>query len=134
MVIIWRGWGFLVIPIAFACFVVGAMMGASLQGMGLAANWAQALGYLIATAVAAGGIWIIARMITNSRPPRRLVDQQTGQEVVIRADAGSLFFIPTRFWAFIVLALGLLMTVSLAAGHDPLAETSSSDATAGQKL
>jgi hypothetical protein len=134
MFIVWRGWGILVIPIAFACFIVGTMIGTGLQGTGLMPNWAQAAGTLIGTAVSAGGIWIIAQMITNSRPPRRFIDQQTGQEIVVRSDAGSLFFIPTRFWAFIVLALGLLMSVSLALGHDPLAETSPSDATPAQKL
>lgn len=134
MIIVWRGWGILVLPIAFACFIVGTIIGAGLHGLGLALNWAQALGSLIGTAVGAGGIWIIAQMITNSRPPRRFTDQQTGQEIVVRANAGSLFFIPTRFWAFIVLALGLLMTVSLALGHDPLAETSPSDAAPAQKL
>ncbi len=133
MIIIWRGWGFVVLPIVIACVIVGGMMGTGIASLGLAATWANALGTLIATAVGAGGIWIIAQMITRGRPPRRLVDQQTGQEIVIRPDAGSLFFIPTRFWAFIVLALGLLMTVSLAMGHDPLAETSSG-ATPAQKL
>jgi len=116
MIIIWRGWGILILPIAFACVIVGGMIGAGLRDLGLTANWAGALGALIATAVGAGGIWIIAQMITNSRPPRRFIDQQTGQEIVVRADAGSLFFIPTRFWAFILGGLGLLEAVALAIG------------------
>ncbi len=134
MIIIWRGWGFLVLPIMFACALVAEMMGNALTGTGLASNWAHALGYVIATAVGSAGIWIIAKLIVGNKPPRRLVDQATGQEVVIRADAGSLFFIPTRFWAFIVLGLGLLLALSQATGYDLSTKTAADPAPATQKL
>ncbi len=108
--LIWRTWGILVIPILVVAFVLGAFLGGVFESAGLSGHVGLRLGYAIATLASAAAIWFMAKAIAG-RPTRRLIDQATGREVLIRRDAGSLFFINTKYWAFIVLALGLLMCI-----------------------
>ena len=55
-----------------------------------------------------------ARPADQGRPcrtagrPRRVFDPDTGRDVFVTRNAGSLFFIPTRYWAFIALGLAVL--------------------------
>ena len=118
MFLIWRGWGIVVVPIVFIALILAVISGEALAPLGLPGNWSQAIPMGIASILAAALIWFLARSI-GGRPSKRLVDPASGQQYIIRRDAGSLFFIPTRFWAFIILALGLLMTMGLAANMVP---------------
>lgn len=117
--IIWRGWGFLVIPLAIAAAVAGMGVALILERTGLPVDLRYRICAAISGAVGAALIWFVARAFEGG-PTRRLVDPDSGQQYVIRRSAGSLFFIPTRYWAFIVLALGLLAS---ALGYTPARAT-----------
>lgn len=110
MLIIWRGWGILV-PLFL---IVGLVISAALRGLagGAAAGPAQALMPLLTGVIAGGGIWFAARAI-EARPGRIFIDKATGREIKVGANAGSFFFIPTRYWAFIALGLGVLLAITL---------------------
>jgi hypothetical protein len=106
-IIFWRGIGIIVPIFSFVAFVLAIVLSVSLENYGIQQKWAGPLAFAILTSIAAGLIWYIAVRV-GGRPKRILVDAATGREVTLQADAGSFMFIPTRFWAFIVLALGFL--------------------------
>jgi|SRR5882762_6063339 len=107
--IIWKGWGILVVVIVVVCMVV--IQG----GIGLISgdpnfdklhHWPFGLALL----VSAIPIYFTGLKL-NSSPGRVLLDPRTGREVVFRRQH-SLFFIPFQYWAFIVGAIGLVVLVS----------------------
>ena len=112
MILIWRGWGIIVVPIVFIAFFAAIFLSEALIPLGLTERWSQMISLVVASVAAAAAIWFSAKAIAG-RPTKRLVDPESGQQYLITRDAGSLFFIPTRFWAFIVIALGLLTGVIL---------------------
>ncbi len=65
--------------------------------------------------VAGFAIWFITKAIED-KPGRIFIDKATGQEIKVGANAGSFFFVPTRYWAFIVVGLGLLAGVAMISG------------------
>lgn len=88
--IIWRGFGIMVVVLA----VIGVMVG-SLGSL--------PLGMLVAAALTYG----MHRLIEAKQPPRVLVDQQTGQEVILKPKH-DLFFVPVKYWSYVFVALGVL--------------------------
>lgn len=109
--IIWRGWGILVLPIAAVAFIAAMALADFMMSLQVSRYVAEPIAFTTAFAAAGAGIWFLAKALTG-RNKRTLVDPATGQQFVYGSSAGSLFFIPTRFWAFIVLALGILVGVS----------------------
>lgn len=106
MILVWRGYGALVALIAVAAFFLAGAInaGAHLQppysGMVLGS-----------CAVFAGaGVWVFA-MWMEGRPGRTYIDKASGREFTVGQDAGSLFFVPTKYWAFIIPGLWMLATL-----------------------
>jgi hypothetical protein len=64
--------------------------------------------YVLIQAAVGAGIWFFAKTIED-RPGQVLIDKTTGHEITIRPNAGSLFFIPTRYWAFIIPGLSAMI-------------------------
>ena len=71
----------------------------------------QALTATVAGLSSAGVVWFASKKL-EERPGRVFIDKATGQEIKVGASAGSFFFIPTRYWTYILLTIGLAMTVS----------------------
>ncbi len=116
--LIWRGPGILA-GIIMAVAIFGAYAGAL--------EVAPGAPLIDAGAAAAGGvigglaIWFLAKALEGGTP-RVLVDKATGQEVTVKGDAGSLFFIPTKYWAFITVVGGLALAYGAYLGVDIFAE------------
>lgn len=108
--IIWRGPGFLVIAYGFGAVVVAMVLGGVLTSLGVRSDWAMSAAIAIAAIAGAAAIWFTAKALSG--PSRRLVDPATGQTFLMRRDAGSLFFIPTRYWAFVLLVVGLFVAIA----------------------
>jgi hypothetical protein len=91
--IIWSGWGFLVLVIGLACFILTEMSVGSLMQDD---RYFRAHGWpkFVAGAVAAVLTWFIGRALNRARPGR--------------GGSHSLFFIPMEYWAVLFLALGVL--------------------------
>jgi hypothetical protein len=105
-IIFWRGIGFIVPIVSVVAFFLAVVLSGTLGHYGISERWSGPLAFAILTPIAAGLIWYIAIRV-GGRSKRILVDAATGQEIAIKADGGSFMFIPTRFWAFIVIGVGM---------------------------
>ncbi len=113
MYITWKGFGLAVPPIAIA--TVGAAIVASnrLASSGIMTPiWSQRVAWSASTLVGAGLIWALAMHMAGK--PRKRTNPKTGKEFLGRdhAYAGYFCFLPTRFWAVVLLALGVTMVVA----------------------
>lgn len=119
--IVWSGWGIVVALIAIAGLVIGVLAGDALgDSLGLAYGPAQAAGISIGGIFAAAGVFLFARW-RESGQPRSFIDEASGQRFEVRPSAGSLFFIPSRYWTWILLALTALFAFSMYSSTGPSA-------------
>ena len=103
--IIWSGWGFLVIVIAG---VVGGPVALAISALlGAAGVTGQpGIGPMLGLFAAAAVTWWAGQRL-NGGPGRTLVDSQTGQAVVLRR-RHTLFFIPMQWWAVALALFGVM--------------------------
>lgn len=100
--IVWKGAGIAVV------FFLGAAM--------LLASAAQAympayLAFLLSFSFIAGGIHFFHKWLEGRSPPRTLVDPNTGETVTLVSEH-TFMFISIKWWAYIVLAIGLFIAYS----------------------
>jgi hypothetical protein len=99
--IVWTGWGILVLVITFGFTLAGNFLTNSISGGAAywdAHKWPVALALLPAAVV----LWLLGQFLHN-RNPRVLIDPKTGAQVVLRK-SHALFFIPMHWWAPILVA------------------------------
>jgi hypothetical protein len=117
--IVWSGWGILVIVFVVAAFVGDVSLVsfvAGLMGHGTADApplIARLVGFLPWVGAAAAA-WFMGRKV-NTKTEKVLIDPETNEPVTLRTGGGhSLFFIPMQYWAFILLVIGVFAVVALA--------------------
>jgi hypothetical protein len=103
--IIWKGYGFLVLVIAVA---IGAIVSLIFGRVGLTEDMGAAIGAIIS----AGVIWVVGNKLNSLAKSRTMIDKQTGQEIIFKPD-NSLFFIKMQYWAFIIGGIGIIMLVDV---------------------
>ena len=109
--IIWSGWGFL---------VVFFFLGGCLLGIPVGALFPDNPDASIAATLITGGLiaglasFLFARKIEGGEG-RAFIDEATGQRIVVKRSAGSLFFIPTRYWAYVAPVLAIVLAVVMMA-------------------
>ncbi len=108
--IIWSGWGFLVVFF----FLVGAVIGLPVGAMFSDSGASAAATVITAGLVAGLASFLFARKIEGGEG-RAFIDEATGQRIVVKRSAGSLFFIPTRYWAYVAPVLAIVIGVLLMA-------------------
>jgi hypothetical protein len=105
-VIIWRGWGIVVIGLALlaalAAGAVAEMVKADDYGTGLLLGL-----FLIPIGVLT---WFVGKRM-NRDTVRNLVDPKTGEAVTVRNDH-SLFFLRVEWWGPILAVAGLVVVIS----------------------
>jgi len=107
-VIVWSGWGIAVVLVAAVVVITVQSVVASAYGQPYYAGhvWPKLVSWLLLAAA----IWPVGRWL-ESRPKRTFLDKGTGQEVVVgRRD--TLFFIPVRYWVFILAAVAALISAN----------------------
>lgn len=104
--IVWQGLGFLVVVIAFGCFLLAEVIARSVTG-DLRYYPTHPLPRLLAAAAAAGLIYALHVRLERA-PGRTVIDKATGREIVLRRKH-TLFFVPIRYWSYITLFLGVLL-------------------------
>jgi len=110
--IVWRGTGILVAVIIFVSSLCANALAIQFGGKGY---W-ETHGWPFACAmIAAGGLIHIVDYILGKKPPRELIDADTGEHVHLNAPR-DFFFIPMKWWGPITAVFGL---VFLAAGWKP---------------
>lgn len=105
--IIWSGWGITVPIVAAVAFLVVVTIAEALGVDG------SAVSIGVAGVIAGVGIFFLARAI-ESREGRVFIDEATQERVEVRPSAGSLFFVPTRYWAFIMPVVAVALAVMVA--------------------
>ena len=88
--IIWSGWGILVLVIGFASFLltqVGVDSMMQDDQYYRTHGWPKLVGFVVAAVLT----WLLGHTLNRTRPGR-----------------DSLFFIPVQFWAVIFLVLGIV--------------------------
>jgi hypothetical protein len=102
--IIWSGLGFLVPGISITCFLLMQMAMTSIFNDAkyyTEHGWPKFLACLVAAGlVGVAGFWL--------SQGRTYIDQNTGQEVIIRR-SHSFFLIPVLYWAPIIAVFGLVL-------------------------
>ncbi len=110
--IIWHGKGILVLVFSAFAFFVAALI---VKLMNLQPPYI-AVAYGVTEIPAGAAIWMFARRI-ESGPDRVFIDKASGQEISVRPSAGSLFFIPTRYWAFVLPGAFILAAIAAVLGY-----------------
>lgn len=104
--IIWRGWGILVVLITFAILILVQLTAGAISGdpqFYQKNDWPKGTALLLsAVAVYFVGYYL------NHRPGRTVIDKATGRELVLRR-VHSLFFIRMEYWAFALAAIGFVL-------------------------
>jgi len=105
--IVWRGWGIVVVGLAFAALLVTQVAVNALLGAGYytAHGWPKFAGL----AVAAAFTWVLSSVLAG-RPGRVVIDAQTGEQLTL-GGGDHLFFVPVRFWPHVLLVAGLVFAV-----------------------
>jgi hypothetical protein len=103
--IVWRGYGILVAVFAVVGLLIGRLVAEQIWGapMSEASRHGSALFGML---IAAGGVYGLHRVLERREPPRTLVDAATGQQVQFKSKH-DFFFIPVKFWPFLLAALGV---------------------------
>lgn len=102
--IIWRGFGFLVGIAGFAGMILANVYTHSLINDD-AYYRAHAWPKLIGAAVGAAMAFAVVKILRRFEKPRIVIDKETGKEVELRR-GDSLYFIPVRFWPFLIFGIG----------------------------
>lgn len=105
MIMVWSGWG-IQVPLYVVLAFFLAMFG--LSPLHLSEDMGMAASVALAGALAGGAIYFTARW-QESKPGRDFIDAATNERFTVKPSAGSFFFIPTRYWAFIIPLLGFLI-------------------------
>ena len=112
--LIWRGWG--ILTIAIVALVGGAVVvisNALLAGTGRYMGLALVAGLLAAAVVN----WFVGKRL-NRGPARELVDEATGERLVLRR-SHDLFFIPMQWWSVLLIAVAFVSLFAVLFGADP---------------
>ena len=110
MLVIWRGWGILVIPIvALTGIPVIVILNLAAAGLKLPA-WTGFLALALGLFAAAAANWFIGKRF-NGAPGRELIDPKTNERVVLKS-RHSLFFIQMEYWAIPLALLGVFAFIS----------------------
>lgn len=101
--LIWSGWGLMVVLV---WGTIGVTIYNTTKTMTDAPVTMVAI-VVVGSLLISGLIWGIDRLVTRLTS-RRLIDQRTGIAFDVSA-SGSLFFVPTRFWVYLVPVINLAL-------------------------
>lgn len=113
--LIWRGWGILVLPIVMLCGIASILV----QDLVLPRSELATLACLAAgLLLSAWLVWWSGRKL-NGAPGRELIDAQTGERIQLRR-RHDLFFIRMEYWAVpLLVAAVLIVALGLYAAVNP---------------
>jgi hypothetical protein len=107
--IVWRGWGILTVVILFGALILTQLAVDAVGGEGTY----EASPYLYAgfgLVIGGTATHFLGRWLDGRSRRRDLVDQQTGERVVLQ-DRNDLFWVSMRTWGLVAIVAGATMTV-----------------------
>ena len=114
MFVIWRGWGILLPVGALIGAFIGALISTALLGPQSTAIMPAIIG-IFATL----GAYLIVRLLEKTDKGRAVIDKASGEEILLKR-GDSLFFIPVRWWFYL---LAVVTVISLVLGIYGLASS-----------
>jgi hypothetical protein len=114
--IIWSGWGICVPIFAFIALIIGIEVGDLLMAQfAMAYGPAQSAGIVVGGGLATIALVALTRWREHREgtETRTFIDERTGERFDVRPNGGSFFFIPIRFWGWIMLALTAFFSYAL---------------------
>jgi len=107
--VIWSGLGFLVAVITFgACLIANFVLDAQFgEGFYASHPWAIGAALFVGGIVSSG-----VGFMLKGRSDRFVVDEQTGERLVINSSNHSLFFVPMHWAGLIIAVIGVGVAVS----------------------
>jgi hypothetical protein len=102
-VLIWTGWGILVVPIGVALSFLGV-------GVAQLVNLNEDVGVLIGLPLACVAVWFVGNRLNR---PVEGYHPRTGERVIYK-NQHTLFWIPMQYYAFIGGAFGVISTIAVA--------------------
>jgi hypothetical protein len=103
--IVWRGYGILVLVFTIVGYALGKAGAEQIWGSPLPAGYrssSELVGMLLAAAIVYG----LHRLIDAKQAPRAFIDKATGEELIVKP-RHDLFFVPLKFWPYILALLGV---------------------------
>jgi hypothetical protein len=107
--IIWRGWGILAAVLLFGGLVAAQLVVDAAAGEGTYQGNSLVYGG-IGVAIGGAVTYVLATWLERRDPPRTLVDQSTGEQVVLKT-RNDLFFIPMKIWGLIGIVGGIVVAL-----------------------
>ena len=107
--IIWKGKGLLVI----LALILGLIINSVFSNI-FSLNTQYKLGFILYGIIITLLVALINYILTKkfvSTEVRTFIDEETGERIQVK-DGSSFFFIPNKYWTFIILVLGILFTIS----------------------
>lgn len=112
MIVVWRGWGILTIPLVGAVIIWGLLGTLWVTETLLLPNWTKPLGFAIAI-VGAGAInWIVGRYLNKKGRPRIIHDEKTGRPLTKVGQQHDLFFIKMEYWSVPLFLIAVVFIAS----------------------
>lgn len=105
MILFWQGLGLLALAIPFVVLLLINYVLDEVFGHGFYAS--HNYSPLIAMTISAVIVWFVGKKLSKDKLERILIDQATGEKVVIKKKH-TFFFIPLHWWALIYIIFGLI--------------------------
>lgn len=99
----------MVVVIAAVAVFAAIAAGEAMWGAPLAPDKSR-LTFALGMMLAAAGVWGFHLLLARRSAGRTVVDKETGEEIVLRPKH-DLFFIPVKYWSFLLAALGALFLI-----------------------
>lgn len=113
--IIWRGKGGLVVLSAF----LGIYITTLIFGL-LPIDTSYRAGYILQGIVGVALSALINYLFTKkfvSEKLKSFIDEETGERILVK-DGSSLFFIPNKYWTWIILVIGIMIVIGSSSIYD----------------
>ena len=105
--IVWLGFGFLIFIAAIGFSVAVQGIVDAIYGAGYYSDHHKMF-FPLAMVLAAACVYLLyEEWLKKKEAPRELIDEKTGDKVTLHRQS-SLFFIPFRYWTYILLGIGVL--------------------------
>ena len=105
--LIWRGYGIMVVVFAVVGLVAGKVFNENVWGAPVPVDkrqWGELFGMILAAALV-----YVFHLLTQRPSDRRIViDKRTGKEEILEKKH-DLFFIPIKYWSVILIGLGVML-------------------------
>jgi len=108
MFFIWNGFGFIVPIITFTCAVICQILLDKIFGQNYysTSTWGISFSFLISSAIC----WILGTRGLKTKE-KIVIDKETNEEIVLTR-SHSFFFIPIKYWSYILVVIAVLVFVS----------------------